>query len=112
MSVPHESRDLWFIERLSYLIQAWIYVGLSATAVVVFTYIFFIRKKREPFLLMIPTLVFAYSSGQIPSFFYAYYGKGKVEWLVSAGLFLGMVNHWLFSTQYYKTSKTLPLLVT
>ena len=61
---------------------------------------------------MIPTLVFAYSASEAPSFFSAYYGKGKVEWLISVGLFLGMVNHWLFSTQYIRTSKTLPLMIT
>ena len=61
---------------------------------------------------MIPSLVFAYSSMQAPSFFKAYYGQGKIEWLISAGLFLGMVNHWIFSTQYIRTSKTLPLMIT
>ena len=85
---------------------------LTTASIIVFSYIFFIKKQREPFVLIIPSLEVAYTLLQSYSYFHAYYNQTDIVWLVFTGTFFSMTSHWLFSTQYFKTSKILPLMLT
>ena len=61
--------------------------------------------------MCIPSLMFLYSAMQAPNYFYQYYGTGQEEWLGFISYSFSMIAHWLFSTQYFKTSQILPVML-
>ena len=112
MASDDKSPKLQSLYEIANLVNGLCLLILMVASIIVFNYIFFVRKQREPFLLIIPSLEVAYAIFQCLNYFISYENYLDIEWLLYVGTFFSMTAHWLFSTQYFKTSKMLPLMIT
>ena len=88
------------------------YCMLLVASLTVFIQVVLIRQRREYFIVL--TLSCYIIQSCVNTTLFAIYTSPNVvhdEWIIvllSLGQFLSMMAHWLYSSQYLKTSKTFP----
>ena len=88
------------------------YCMLLVASVTVFIQVVLIRQRKEYFIVL-TLFCYIFQSCVNTTIFTLYDTQltlrdGWIEFLLSLGRFLYMMAHWLYSSQYLKTSKTFP----